>query len=193
MSHNGVEREVKIRISEISGFQKDLERCGFRLRAARQFESNSLYDTADQALRRDGAILRLRQSGKKSVITWKGPGEPGPFKTRAELETAVDSLDMLRQILERLGYREAFRYEKFRTEYEESGDPEAGILTIDETPIGNFMELEGSGDWIDRKAQELGFSRKDYVLSSYGKLYLDECERYGVQPTNMVFASHSQW
>jgi adenylate cyclase class 2 len=96
---------------------------------------------------------------------------------------------MMRQILERLGYSQVFRYEKFRTEYVEAGNPEAGILTIDETPIGDFLELEGDGDWIDRKAQELGFSRKDYILTSYGKLYLEECEQRGVQPTHMVFAS----
>ena len=170
MASNGVETEVKIRISEFGQFQEKLEHCGFRLQAARQFESNSLYDTADQALRRNGAILRLRQSGKKSVVTWKGPGIDGPFKSRAELETAVDSLDIMRQILERLGYQHAFRYEKFRTEYVEAGVPEAGVLTLDETPIGNFLELEGPGNWIDRKAQALGFSRKDYILSSYGKL-----------------------
>lgn len=192
MASNGVETEVKIRISGINDFQESLGHRGFRLRSSRQFESNSLYDTSDQTLRGNGVILRLRQSGEKSVITWKGPAEDGPFKSRAELETGVDSLDMMRQILERLGYRQSFRYEKFRTEYVEAVDPEAGVLTIDETPIGNFLELEGSSDWIDRKAQALGFSRKDYILSSYGKLYLEECERSGLQPTHMVFASHSQ-
>ena len=191
MTTSGVETEVKIRISGASRFQEGLRSRGFMLRSPRQFESNSLYDTSDQALRRSGAILRLRHSGDKSILTWKGPAEDCPFKSRAELETAVDSLDTMRQILERLGYRQSFRYEKFRTEYVETSDPEAGVLTIDETPIGNFLELEGSGDWIDRKAQELGFSRKDYILSSYGKLYLEECQRSGLQPAHMVFASHS--
>lgn len=191
MASNGVETEVKIRISEIGHLPEDLQRRGFKLHTARQFESNTLYDTSDRTLRRGGAILRLREAGDKSVITWKGAAGDGPFKSRMELETSVESLDTMRQILERLGYQQAFRYEKFRTEYVESSDPESGVLTIDETPIGNFLELEGEGDWIDRKAQELGFSRKDYILSSYGALYLEDCERRGVQPTGMVFASHS--
>jgi adenylate cyclase class 2 len=192
MASNGLETEVKIRISELAHFREGLESRDFILRSARQFESNSLYDTPDQALRRRGVVLRLRQSGKKSVITWKGAAEAGPFKSRAEVETEIASLDAMQQILARLGYRQVFRYQKFRTEYVEKSDPDAGVLTVDETPIGNFLELEGSGDWIDRKAEELGFSRKDYILASYGKLYLEECERRGVQPTDMVFASHSQ-
>lgn len=191
MASNGVETEVKIRIPEIGQFQQKLQRCGFKLHAARQFESNSLFDTSDQALRRKGAILRLRQSAEKSVITWKGPADQSPFKSRAEIETQVDSLDRMREILERLGFVQAFRYEKFRTEYVEIGGPEAGVLTVDETPIGNFMELEGSGEWIDQKAQELGFSRSDYILLSYGNLYLEECKRRGMEPADMVFASHS--
>ncbi len=191
MSSGGIETEVKIRLSESEPLFDRLNSSGFALRSARQFESNTLYDTSDQVLRRSGTILRLRQSGDHSVITWKGPGEASPFKTRPELETSVGSLEIMRQILEHLGYAAVFRYEKFRTEYVETAHPEAGVLTIDETPIGNFLELEGSGDWIDEKAGQLGFSRKDYLTDSYGKLYLDDCQRRGVEPTNMVFASHS--
>jgi len=191
MATSGVETEVKIRVSDLAQICDRLKACGFTLRSPRQFESNTLYDTSDQALRRARTILRLRQSGDHSVITWKGASEPGRFKTRPEIETSVGSLEVLRQILEHLGYFPAFRYEKFRTEYIEAGHP-AGVLTVDETPIGNFLELEGPGDWIDEKAAQLGFSHEDYVLESYGKLYLDDCRRRGVEPAGMLFASHSQ-
>jgi len=190
MSSGNVETEVKIRVTDPVELPERLGHVGFTLRAKRQFESNSLYDTSDYKLRRAGTLLRLRQFGERSVITWKGPSEQSPFKTRPELETLVDSLDTMRQIFERLGYIQTFRYEKFRTEYVETGNPENGVLTIDETPIGTFLELEGPGNWIGRSAQKLGFSEKDYILSSYGTLYQEDCERRGVQPTNMVFASH---
>jgi adenylate cyclase class 2 len=192
MSSGNVETEVKIRLADPDELRERLGQHGFTQRAARQFESNSLYDTPQHELRRNGALLRLRQFGERSVITWKGRGEARPFKTRPELETGVDSLDTARQILERLGYVRTFRYEKFRTEYVEAGNPEGGVLTFDETPIGTFLELEGSGEWIDRKASQLGFSKEDYILSSYGTLYLEECKRRGVEPADMVFASHSQ-
>ncbi len=134
-------------------------------------------------------LLRLRQAGDKHVITWKGKGEPGPHKSRPELETTLMSGENMHKILGQLGFAPTFRYEKFRTEFSEKD--RLGVVTVDETPIGNFIEIEGPSEWIDATAQRLGFSPADYILDSYGRLYLAACERQGVQPTNMVFTSHS--
>lgn len=186
---SATETEVKIRVSDGAAVLENLRRAGFTVSAPRQFESNTLYDTPDHSLRRREMILRLRQLEEQAVITWKGRGDPGPYKSRPELETSIGSLDTLHRILLELGYRADFRYEKYRTEFTTPGAP--GVVTVDETPIGNFLELEGPGEWIDRTAGELGFSPQDYILASYGRLYLADCERRGVEPTHMVFASHS--
>ena len=61
------------------------------------------------------------------------------------------------------------------------------LIELDETPLGTFLELEGPAEAIDRAAQELGYSRKDYIAKSYLALYLEECRRRGEQPKNMVF------
>jgi adenylate cyclase class 2 len=61
------------------------------------------------------------------------------------------------------------------------------VAMIDETPVGVYIELEGTPSWIDRTARQLGFEEKDYVTASYGRLYLDWCARHGTQPCNMVF------
>lgn len=186
----GTETEVKIPLKNAGAMRDRLREAGFEVSVPRQFEANTLYDTPDAALARKSMLLRLRQAGDKSVITWKGPGEASPYKSRPELETTIGSIETLAKILEQLGYRPSFRYEKYRTEFRH-GDG-AGVVTMDETPIGNFLELEGEGEWIDETAQKLGFSRKDYVLESYGRLYLAECERRGVEPGHMVFASQVQ-
>jgi len=60
-------------------------------------------------------------------------------------------------------------------------------VLLDETPIGNFLELEGSPTWIDRTARKLGFSVKDYISRSYGYLYLAYCRERRIRPKNMVF------
>jgi adenylate cyclase class 2 len=185
---SGHETEVKIRLSNAAGVAGRLAGAGLKLSVARQFETNTLYDTTEQDLRTQGMILRLRQVGDKNVVTWKGPGAPGRHKSRAELETKVESIETLGQILGQLGYAASFRYEKFRTEFSDPANP-AGTVTLDETPIGDFLELEGPGDWIDQTAKRLGFSEEDYVLDSYGRLYLADCERQGLQPGNMVFTS----
>jgi adenylate cyclase class 2 len=188
MVTGGTETEVKLRLPNASAIADGLHAAGFAVSTPRQFEANTLYETKDGGLARDGMLLRLRQAGEKAVITWKGPGVPGPYKSRPELETAIGSAQILHQILGHLGYQPAFRYEKYRTEFMRAGDDE-GVVTLDETPIGDFLELEGTGAWIDATAAKLGFSREDYVLDSYGRLYLADCERRGVEPGNMVFAS----
>jgi adenylate cyclase, class 2 len=186
---NNTETEVKIPLADPAAVESRLRSLGFRQSVPREWESNDLYDTKDQSLRNKEMLLRLRQSGDRSVITWKGPGQAGPHKARPELETDIGSVEVLGHILEQLGYARVFRYEKYRTEY--SGDQQNGVVTIDETPIGNFMEIEGPGDWIDSVASQLGFSSANYILESYGKLYLEHCQNHGLEPGDMVFASHS--
>lgn len=66
-----------------------------------------------------------------------------------------------------LGLVAAFRYEKWRTEWTDG----LGHCVIDETPIGNYAELEGSSDWIDRAATRLGIDPSSYITLSYGRLF----------------------
>jgi adenylate cyclase, class 2 len=183
-----MEIEVKIPLSDRKALEDRLQRDGFHVAVPRAWETNDIYDTDEQNLRHKGMLLRLRQTGTKAVITWKGVGEPGRHKSRPELETSIGSREVMAQILEQLGYGRTFRYEKYRTEY--SDGKEHGVVTVDETPIGDYMEIEGPTDWIDATAARLGFHQKDYVLESYGQLYLDYCKRHGVEPDEMVFASH---
>ena len=49
------------------------------------------------------------------------------------------------------------------------------------------MELEGPAAAIDRAAQELGFSKRDYILKNYLVLYMEDCRRKGEEPRHMVF------
>ena len=108
-------------------------------------------------------------------------------KSREEIEFTTSSLPATLLVLERLGFREYFRYEKFRTEYRRLGDP--GVVTLDETPIGEFLEIEGPDSWIDSTARKLGFDRERYLTASYGRLFLAWCQEHGVPPGNMVFAT----
>jgi adenylate cyclase class 2 len=181
------ETEVKLRVPDATAVFERLEGAGFGISQPREFEANTLFDTRDQKLLKAGMLLRLRQAGSRSILTWKGPAISGPHKSRPERETSVGSLDALASILTELGYNPTFRYEKFRTEFRAEGA--GGAVVFDETPIGAFLELEGEAGWIDKTAQLLGFSPADYVLDSYGALYRKFCESQGLQPSHMVFSS----
>lgn len=187
MTSGAVETEVKLRVRDLDGVLLRLREGGYDVSRPREFESNSLYDLPDHQLKRKGMALRLREAGERSIVTWKGPPEAGPHKTRPELETTVGSLATVSEILVRLGYEVVFRYQKFRTEFRRPEAP--GSIVLDETPIGAFLELEGPGDWIDATALELGFSPAGYILDSYASLYKKHCGEKVGQPKHMLFSS----
>jgi adenylate cyclase, class 2 len=179
------EIEIKLPVKNPEEAVELLQRAGFRISRDRVFESNAVFDTPDHELRGSGRLLRLRQVGLETILTYKGPPAPGPHKSREELETRIETYPAAEAILDRLGFRPCFLYEKYRTEFTRPG--EDGVATVDETPIGAFMELEGAPEWIDRAASQLGFSGRDYITASYGALYLAWCAERNIPPTHMKF------
>ena len=184
-----VETEIKLAVSDATTASKQIRAAGFRLSRARRFESNVVYDSDSGLLRRQGQLLRIRQCGSETLLTFKGRGKRSRHKTREELELAIGDAELMDQILDRLGLRPVFRYEKYRTEYRDADG--TGLVTLDETPIGVFIEVEGQPDWIDHTATALGRTGKDYITASYGELYRDFCRRKRVRPGNMVFPGGS--
>jgi len=180
------ETEIKLRLLADPGpIRRSLRSLGFRVSKRRVHEMNVLFDTPEFSLRKQGMLIRLRAVNSRTILTYKGPPQPGKHKRREEIESGVENSQNFERVLSRLGYAPVFRYEKFRTEYGQSGAP--GIVTVDETPIGNFLEIEGPASWIDRTAKALGFSTPDYITKSYGTLYIDYCAALGIQPRNMLF------
>ena len=179
------EIEIKLALPEnLTAIRRSLRDLGFAISKKRVHEMNVVFDTAGATLRQAGKLIRIRQVAAHSILTYKGPPKPGKHKSREELETCVPNARDFEEILGRLGYEATFRYEKFRTEYEQD---DSGVVTLDETPIGNFLEIEGPSRWIDRTAKALGFAPPAYITKSYGSLYLDYCAARGITPTHMVF------
>jgi adenylate cyclase, class 2 len=179
------EIEIKLRLN---GNLKEIRRdLGFRVSKSRVHESNVLLDTANRALRSHGKLIRVRRVGAHSVLTYKGPSEQGKYKKRHEIEVPLSNAFAVEQILNEIGYHPIFRYEKFRTEYKKA--PGTGKVLLDETPIGNYLEIEGSPRWIDRTARLLGFSVSDYITRSYGYLYLAHCRERRTRPADMLFSA----
>src|SRR4051794_30448345 len=187
MSRGSHETEIKLAVPEVVTAKRILYGAGFRVHKRRVFEDNTIFDTPDRSLRGAATLLRLREVGGKAIVTFKGRPVAGKHKSREELEVEVSNAGTLRTIVERLGYRAVFQYQKYRTEYKKAGH--AGVATLDETPIGIYLELEGQPDWIDRTARHLGYREKDYIVSSYARLYLDWCKKNRVKPTNMTWSA----
>jgi len=183
--HPGKETEIKLAVDSAGAGLELLRGAGFQPMHEREFEANSVFDSAARDLTASSRLLRLRSFRGQTILTFKGAPEHGPHKTRPEFETTASDGAALQAILTALGYEVQFRYEKFRTTFQRAGEP--GVAVLDETPIGVYLELEGAPAWIDQTAAELGFSSRDYILLSYGTLYRNHCRDKGVEPADMVF------
>jgi len=187
------ETEIKLVIKNTKEIRWRLAELGFRPVHARHFESNYLFDFSDERLRKSRCLLRLRFASDRGLLTFKGTPVPSRnYKIRQEIETRVEDGHQLREILLNLGLHEVFCYEKYRTIYAPRGKrevSEAPNLVYDETPIGNYLELEGPQRWIDEVARQLGYSRREYIRESYAALYRKKCLEERKKPANMVFPS----
>jgi len=202
------EIELKFPIDDLSGLQVRLATLGFHLDTPRTFEQNTLYDTPTRTLRQSKQILRLRRYGDLWTLTHKrqttsASSDPTRYKIRVETETHVDDGPALGLIFETLGYAPVFRYEKFRTEWSQvtsmiggplflgfghiPAAPTSAHLVLDETPIGNYAELEGPPAWIDEMLGRLGVDPATCLTDSYGRLFLAWKERTGSSAENLTF------
>jgi adenylate cyclase class 2 len=203
LKKTNAEIEIKLRITDISKIRQKIKSLGAKTQP-RVREQNTLYDTPESDLRRRGMLLRIRietpapenkrpTRRERVILTSKAPPrhpptkKPPRYKERAEREQIVkaQSSRQYAAALTSLGFRPAFRYDKFRTTFRLPNLH----LDLDETPAGTFLELEGKPQAIDRAAEALGFSKKAYLRLTYWDLYVADCRRRGAHPKNMLFGA----
>lgn len=177
MSH---EIEMKLAVDDRIDWAGRLAR--YPVLKPRFFEDNYLFDQ-DGRLMKQASVLRVRLEGSRWVVTFKGPKtvDDAGIKTRLEHETEVQDGNTLIAILDALGYRLWFRYQKYRTVFQAD---DLSIM-LDETPMGLFIELEGPKPRISRVRSELGLDRVPAIPDSYIRLY--QSRRRPDDPEYMVF------
>jgi adenylate cyclase class 2 len=213
-SKSNHETEIKLRVTDIPALRRRLRQLKARQISPRTHELNNLYDTPTRKLAGQGQMIRIRSEqpalrasrkqrplSAEAKLTYKGPASgkrnqssathrrrKSRYKVRKELELSVSDHDQMRQILSALGLRPAFRYEKFRTTYALKSLRNLKI-EFDETPIGTFLELEGSPSAINRAAELLGYVHSQYITQTYGDLYIAHMRRQGRRPSDMLFSA----
>ena len=194
-----LETEIKLRVDNLPNLLRQLRRIGARDHG-RVFEQNTIYDTAGRDFQRQDRLIRLRieaaQDGhREAKLTSKAPPDrPGSdtrrkkpaqrYKEKLEREIEVRDGALTARLLEKVGFRPSFRYEKYRTSFRLG----RLHLEVDETPIGTFLEIEGRPAAIDRAARKLGYSAAEYIRGTYWDLYVADCRRRRQKPKNMIFS-----
>jgi adenylate cyclase class 2 len=178
-----LEREIKLRFDSPEAARTAVVAAGASPLRGRRLQEDCLLDTWDERLRARRSILRLRMESGRGLLTFKGPVQPATMKLREEIETLVGDGEILLRMLEAAGFHVWFRYQKYREEFA-AGEV---IVAIDETPVGTFVEIEGSEHGITALASALARSPADYVLDSYRSLFMRHLASSGLPPGDMLF------
>ena len=166
MVDGNVETEAKWRADE-----REHERIRSLLREAGAShsgtvrETNTLYDSADDAVRQRGQVLRVRWLDQgHGVLTLKGPATyHDGIKTREEIELPLTDRDAITGILRGLGFAVSIEYEKTRESWEFDG----AEVVLDTLDFGRFVEIEGSEEQIRSAAGRLGLDLGDTERRGY--------------------------
>jgi adenylate cyclase class 2 len=174
-----VEIEAKLKVDSLREVESRLKQLGAEF-MAEQLQTDYHFEDADGTLTKSDRCLRLRRQksgeNEKFFLTYKGPKESSNFKKRVEIEIEIEDADLMRKLLEALGYKTALSVEKKRCLWK-FGECE---VALDELPLlGSFVEIEGHDDEKITSVQEsLGLADLQHIPKSYARLTKDElCRR----------------
>jgi adenylate cyclase class 2 len=178
-----LEREIKLEFGSVEEARQRVLAAGCTPLLGRRLQEDSLLDTADDQFHRRRCVLRVRVENGKSRLTFKGPVQLSIMKVREEVETVVGDGEVLLRVFEELGLHVWFRYQKYREEFSH----EDVIVAVDETPVGVYVEIEGSEHGIADMAAALGRTSADYIVDSYHALFRKRRDALGLRGPDMVF------
>ena len=178
-----LEREIKLRYADPNTARRAVLSAGAKPRRARRLQDDSLLDRGTDPLREHHCTLRVRVDDGQALLTFKGAQMSGEMKVREELETTVGDAGLIVDLCARLGFQVQFRYQKYREEFQRG----RLVITVDETPVGTFVELEGSECDILRMTTDLRRSPSDFVRDSYPTLFKRHATARGSDVSDLLF------
>ena len=185
-----VEIEAKMKVESFEAVRAKLHDTG-AAGPTEHFEVNTFFDTEDRSLLAADEGLRLRRDRdvaagvEKQVMTYKGPRQLGPLKSREEVEVDVSDSAAAALLLERLGYLRTLSFEKRR----ESWKLDNCKVELDEVPhLGRFVEVEGPNEpSVMRVREKLGLASRPIVKSSYIAMLMSHLQERGKTTKTVTF------
>jgi adenylate cyclase, class 2 len=186
-----VEIEAKMKVEDLGAIRTRLQERG-ALKAGEYLETNTFFDADDRSLLAADKGLRLRRARNietgedEFTLTYKGPRQHGPLKSRDEQELRVANAEDAIAFLNKLGFTVLFAFEKKR----ESWALEGCKVELDELPhLGTFVEVEGPRDDAVMKVRELlGLGSRPIVKASYTALLMTYLQERGQASRVIKFA-----
>jgi adenylate cyclase class 2 len=187
-----VEIEAKLKVNDLNPVRASLKEKGGAL-VGDFLETNTFFDTEDRSLLAADEGLRLRRNRNAAtnvdefILTYKGPRQHGPLKSRDEQELVVGSETEAIRLLECLGYAVVLKFEKRR----QSWKLDDCKVELDELPyLGAYVEIEGPTEQsVMRVRERLGLMDRAIVRASYVALLLTHLQEQGELARVITFPS----
>jgi len=187
-----LEIEAKMKLTDSEALRQRLIAAGAK-DLGQHLETNTLFDTPGTDLRRADSALRIRinhnlaTNETEFIVTFKGPRQPGPLKSRPETEFTVSDPKLAAQLFEALGYRESISFQKRRHSWKLADCK----VELDEIPhLGHFVEIEGpSQEQVLSLRQTLGLAGEPMISKSYMALLSDYLEKQKITPRRVEFSA----
>lgn len=177
------EFEAKFLSPDLDDLRDRVVALGGKRAKGRTFERNLLFDTRRGRLRRMKELLRLRHD-TESTLTYKR--QRGSIEAREEIEVRVEDPETTLALLQAIGFRVAFIYEKYRRVLE-FGSVE---VMLDELPFGDFVEVEGpSLEAVRRACRRLGLRWERRLSANYQRLFEALAENRGLDFRDATFGN----
>lgn len=162
------EIEVKLPLADFREIKKILKGLRAKKKYRETLERNLLFDHKSLGLKERDWVLRLRQFGRKNLLTLKTKttGKKG-FKVREEINLYIEDFEKMKEVFKKMGFSEVFYYEKYREEYELNGLS----ISLDKTPVGNYVEIEGDYKKIEGFLKKIGVKIEQTLSLSYFQLF----------------------
>ncbi|CAN5486290.1 hypothetical protein BH10PLA1_BH10PLA1_21310 [soil metagenome] len=177
-----VEIEAKMKVESFDAIRARLTEVGAKF-AGEALETNVFFDTDDRSLLAADEGLRLRTTVSlptgevKHTITFKGPRQHGPLKSRDEKELGVTDAKDAIALLEVLGFHRVLSFEKKRHSWKLADS----MVELDELPyLGFYVEIEGPKDDSVMKVRDtLPLNEKPIIKASYVALLMTYLQENG--------------
>jgi adenylate cyclase class 2 len=165
-----LEIEIKAYCDNEDDLLSRLRSMGARL-VEQRWEEDVYFSHPARDFKQTDEALRIRNVGRRSVLTYKGPRISGRSKTRDEQETDAADGRALEAILFSLGFTEAGRVSKARHIYALRGIE----ICIDRVQgLGLFVELEKKDHRREEVEAELFALAEELGLARFeGRSYLE--------------------
>jgi len=182
------EIEIKVRLNDKKAVQKKLLSLGWTIESL-NFQREHRITDKNNTLGEKGIFPRTRKEGTVSTFTIKVNPE-GKFKSsdlnkkyfkRLEYDVGVEDADKMAEVLYILGLTEQRVLEKYRQTWTKT-DKDYGLkIVIDFLSFGNYIELEGKEEEIEKMINALELSGEERIPLAYWRVYKIYCEKNGLK------------